>query len=67
MVFDISAGLEQHKKHFNFSKWNEFRLFSQYIDPENMTIVFSGKNGENSVLLLDDIVISVKKLNKSSL
>ena len=67
IVFDIGTAVRQHKKHFNLLAWNSFKLFSQYSDAETLSLTFSGGNGNQSIVLLDDIVISVKKLNKSSL
>ena len=65
MVLDLSRALKQHKSHFKTLQWTHFRLMSHYHQTENITIRISGRNGNDSVLLLDDIVSALTSLNRT--
>ena len=65
MVFDVSDSVEQHRMHYNFSRWNQFKMLSNYKTNVNMTVTVMGQNGggSKSFVLLDDIVITVRSRN----
>ena len=67
LVFDVRDTVRQHSRHFNFSRWNQFKMMSKYSNGMNMTINVVGQNGKDgtSLVLLDDIVINVMPRNKT--
>ena len=65
LVFDVSDSVEQHRMHYNLSRWNQFKMLSKYKTPENITLTVLGQNvgGSKSFVLLDDFVITVRARN----
>ena len=61
----MSDSIEQHRRHYNFSRWNQFKMLSKYKANGNITVSVMGKNGAGgkSFVLLDDIVITVRSRN----
>ena len=71
MVFDISSAVTQHKSHYSWGTWNQFKMFSHYRDTTNITVTVVGTNGaigedgHVALVVLDDIIITIKKQDSS--
>ena len=69
MVFDIADAVSQHKSHYTWGTWNQFKMFSHYREKINITVTVVGSTGTLSadghigLVLLDDILITIKKDN----
>ena len=69
MVFDISTAVSQHKNLYTWGTWNQFKMFSHYREDINITVTVVGStgvlaaDGHVGLVLLDDIVITIKKDN----
>ena len=65
LVFDVADSIQQHRRHYNFSRWNQFKLVSKYSNGIDLDLMIVGQNGGDgkSVVLLDDIVITVRTRN----
>ena len=66
-MFDISTAVAHHKNHYAWGDWNQFKMISQYREDTNITVTVVGSNGAPNadghvgLVLLDDIVITIKK------
>merc|ERR1712121_185415 len=71
MVFDIAGAVSQHKNHYTWGTWNQFKMFSHYREQINITITVVGSlgtltpEGQVGLILLDNIVITIKKDNSN--
>ena len=67
MVFDISTAVAQHKNHYTWGQWNQFKMFSHYREDINITVTVVGSSGAHNtddhvgLVLLDNIVITIRK------
>merc|ERR1719369_1959431 len=67
MVFDISTAVAQHKNHYTWGQWNQFKMLSQYREDINITVTVVGCTGAHTadghvgLVLLDNIVITIRK------
>ena len=70
MVFDISTAVAQHKNHYTWGQWNQYKMVSHYREEMNITVTVVGStgvlaaDGHVGLVLLDDIVINIKNDSK---